>query len=78
MTVILVLVAVVLAALRVLGYKNQSYQATAHLFVGGLFGAVFALGATAGCEYLVIAVVLIAVELFAFGRDAMRSRPKPE
>jgi MFS family permease len=36
MIVMLYAIAFVLAALRVAGHKSQSFQAVAHLFVGGL------------------------------------------
>lgn len=34
-----VLVAIVLAVLRVIGIKSQLFQAVVHLYVGGLFGS---------------------------------------
>lgn len=39
MTYLLVLITLVLSVLRILGVKSIAYQAAAHLFVGGLFGA---------------------------------------
>jgi hypothetical protein len=35
----LLIIALVLAALRVAGHTSEAYQAAAHLFVGGLLGA---------------------------------------
>ncbi len=35
----LLIIALVLAALRVAGHTSEAYQAAAHLFVGGLIGA---------------------------------------
>jgi hypothetical protein len=35
------IVAFVLAALRIAGHKSQTFQAVAHLFVGGLFTAAW-------------------------------------
>ncbi len=65
MTIVLVLVSVVLAYLRVTGAHGQVYQATAHLFVGGLIG-----GAVASKYHrftlVTLTVVLSVVEVTVF------------
>lgn len=35
----LIAIALVIAGLRIVGFTHESYQAAAHLFVGGLVGA---------------------------------------
>lgn len=37
--IVVIIVAVILAALRITGEKSESFQAVSHLFVGGLFGS---------------------------------------
>jgi len=60
-------IAVVLAALRLMGHKDQAFQAAAHLFVGGLFVAWFLGRPPAQARWnLAIAVVLSVIELAAF------------
>lgn len=49
--------------LRVFGFKSESYQAIAHIFVGGLFGAALATGYR---DYWVMAVSLTVVEIIVF------------
>lgn len=61
--VILYAIAVLLSLLRATGHKSQSFQAAAHLFVGGLLGAYFD-GWNTG--FLIIAVVLTVVEIVCF------------
>lgn len=39
MNVLLIVIAVVLAIVRIYGVTHESFQAAAHLFVGGLFAA---------------------------------------
>jgi hypothetical protein len=52
-----------LAFLRIDGWKSQSYQAFAHLFVGGLFGAWLVLHQS---FWLTLALSLCGVELGMF------------
>jgi hypothetical protein len=61
----MVLASVVLAALRVVGYKSPAYQALAHLLVGGMFVA----GWHGRLLYLGLAVLLSLVELVVFVLD---------
>lgn len=58
-----VLVALVLAGIRIAGIKTVLFQAAAHLYVGGLFGAYFA-----GWRqpYLWLALGLTLVETICF------------
>ena len=56
-------VAVVLGALRVVGFKSPAYQAVAHLFVGFLIGGAVMTG---GGLYAVLAVGLSVVEVAVF------------
>jgi hypothetical protein len=63
MFLIVVLTTLTLSVLRVLGWKSKSFQAFAHLFVGGLIGAWLG-GASA--VFLTFAVVMSIVELFCF------------
>lgn len=37
-------IAVALAAIRIMGHKSLAFQATAHLFIGGLIAAAFVEG----------------------------------
>jgi ABC-type Mn2+/Zn2+ transport system permease subunit len=66
MLVMLALVGAVLVYFRFAGYKSQAYQAIAHLFVGGLFGAFFV-----GWDYwmLAIALAMSVAEVIAFLRS---------
>jgi hypothetical protein len=61
--VAIVIIALVLGTLRVLGHKSQAFQAIAHLFVGGLFGAWMAGHNTV---FITVAVLLSIVELLCF------------
>jgi hypothetical protein len=54
-----------LAALRIAGHKSPAFQAVAHIFVGGLFGA-WAHGGKPARPYLWLAVLLSLVELACF------------
>jgi hypothetical protein len=56
----LILISCAFAALRVLGFKSQAFQAFSHLFVGGLFGA-FAIQTRP--IYLVLGLAMSGVEL---------------
>ena len=68
-------IAVVLAALRIMGHKAQAFQAVAHLFVGGLFAAAYVRWDSIESEgdeerysplvyeNLIIAIVLSLIEL---------------
>lgn len=59
----IILTSAVIAALRVAGFASPSYQAIAHLWVGGLFGAY---AVSRKPIHLVSAVTLSVVELIAF------------
>jgi len=66
--------AIVIAGVRIAGHTSQTYQAAAHLFVGGLFAAAFVqwrMGTKLGSRVdayrnLAIAVVLTIVEVGCF------------
>ena len=65
--------AVMLAAIRIAGHKSEAFQAVAHLFVGGLFGASYVwrldktfTGDDKSFGYLLVAVSLSVVELICF------------
>lgn len=62
-----VVTCVLLAVMRITGCKTQAFQAVAHLFVGGLFGAWFA-GAPRSVS-LYPALILSVVELGCFIAD---------
>jgi hypothetical protein len=69
--VLLVLVAVVFAVLRVLGWKSEAYQAFAHLYLGCLIGGWYLTyddRGWNGCDrgLLSLALILSAVELVCF------------
>lgn len=62
--IVLVLLAVVTGAVRLLGVKTALYQALAHVYVGGLFGAAFV--GKRRWLYLVLAIGLTVLEVGAF------------
>ena len=67
---ILLSLSLLLAALRVYGVTHQSFQAAAHLFVGGLIvRAWYERKTTAGYWSVVLSVGLSAVELACVLRD---------
>jgi L-asparagine transporter-like permease len=61
--ILCVMSAAVLSVLRLRGNKSQSFQAVAHLFVGGLVGSILT---CFSWWLLCIALVISAVEVFAF------------
>lgn len=70
---LLTIISIIFAALRICGVKSKSYQAFAHLFVGGLFGAAFVdlsldIGRWTfdGYWWLWLAIGLSVVELIVF------------
>ncbi len=67
-SLLVVAFALVLGAIRLLGHKSQLYQATAHLFVGALFGVFIATWRAGRPDYgaLWVALGLSVLELFAF------------
>ena len=74
MTYALIIIALILAALRIAGVTHEAYQAVAHLFVGGLFAAGWVQGFGAH-DYdeerramwkFGIALALTAVEVWCF------------
>lgn len=65
------LVAVAVVALRILGLKSPSFQAVAHLYVGGLFGAWLEAGRPAR-PLLWLALLVTAVEVACFLHDLGR------
>jgi hypothetical protein len=54
-----------IAGLRIAGLKSPAFQASAHLFVGGLFGA-WLYGGKPARPFLWLAVLLSLVELACF------------
>lgn len=67
--VVIVLAAIVLGAMRIIGMKSPSFQAVAHLYVGGLFGAAYAAKVHRGTwDHLLLwtGVALSVLELLAF------------
>lgn len=63
-TIIKYSIAIVLAVIRIRGYKSQTFQAIAHLFVGGLFTASWLQVNTR--ENLILAIALSVIELGCF------------
>jgi hypothetical protein len=63
MTWLLILVSVLVGIPRVLGATHIAYQALAHLWVGGLFGAAFA---TRKPPFLSCAIGLTLLEILCF------------
>ena len=61
---LLCVVALALAFLRVAGHRSSFFQAVAHLFVGGLFGAW--MHDRTAKPYLYLALGLTAVEVACF------------
>lgn len=68
--IILIAIGVMLATLRIAGVTHESYQAAAHLYVGGLVGAWLIQrkapdlgGAVQGMGYLILAIALSVVEV---------------
>jgi hypothetical protein len=59
----LIILSVLVGIPRVLGTKHVAYQALAHLWVGGLFGAAFA---TRKPPYLSCAIGLTLLEILCF------------
>ncbi len=66
-------VAVILAGIRIAGHKSQSFQAAAHLFVGGLLGAAISELCRGGdgwkfgaANELAVAIALSIVEVACF------------
>lgn len=66
----LLVVFVILVALpRVVGVTDELYQASAHLFVGGMIGAAWGRGVHASlkpCDYAYAAFALTVVEVIMF------------
>ncbi len=62
---ILIVLAFALVVMRMMGVKHEAFQAVAHLFVGGLFGAWLVSRPTHGV-YLWVALALPGVELLCF------------
>lgn len=62
----LTIIAVALGVLRVMGHKSEAFQAVAHLYVGGLFGAFFA-GRVRLYLYLAIGLSLTEAACFLLG-----------
>jgi hypothetical protein len=60
---ILIIVSVVLGSFRVLGFKSEFYQATAHLWVGILIG-LWCYGEKRLSPWLVIALSILEVACF--------------
>jgi uncharacterized membrane protein YfcA len=58
---VLFLTSFVLAATRIAGHKSEAFQAVAHVFVGGLFGAYIADRKQSDCLRLAILLSLIEV-----------------
>lgn len=67
-----IVVAFLLGFLRVYGVKNQSFQAFAHIYVGGLL--VYARHGSEIALYQLIA--LTVVETFCFIRDKLAKKEK--
>jgi hypothetical protein len=70
---ILILVSIVLAVMRIGGVKGESFQAVAHLWVGGLFASggtehyyTWGTGTGSSMVKIELAVVLSLVELACF------------
>lgn len=63
MTFLLFSIAAGLGILRILGYVGAAFQAVAHLYVGGLFGAYFAAPRPL---YLALALALATLETACF------------
>jgi hypothetical protein len=56
----LVLVAAALGSMRAAGHKSQAFQAAAHLYVGGLLGALIVVRSNQGLwDWLLVALVAI-------------------
>lgn len=69
-TVVIAIVALALGVLRASGYKDEVFQAIAHLVVGGLF---VAWRYSKSIPYLVIFILLCVTELACF--VAFRGKP---
>jgi hypothetical protein len=66
-TFVTIPIALALVALRLLGHKDQAFQAAAHLFVGGLFAAWWTTRPAPASRWnLGLAVALSLVEVAAF------------
>jgi hypothetical protein len=66
--VINVLIAVVLAALRIAGHKSIMFQGIAHVYVGGLFGVWLADRSRKGALALGVALTVVEVLCFLFDK----------
>lgn len=60
---VLTAASLILGALRIAGFKSEFYQAVAHVFVGGLFGAAIVTGEK---NYWLSSLGLTAVEISVF------------
>lgn len=64
---VLLLIAAVIGTLRLFGHVvSPFFQAIAHLYVGGLYGAAMMQGTWRKNGFLVFAVALTLVEIIAF------------
>jgi hypothetical protein len=63
----LMLASATLAMFRMLGYKSQAFQAIAHVFVGGLLGALIA-AELAICGWLALGLSVVEVGCFLWFR----------
>lgn len=66
LVILLSLATLLLGCLRLYGVSGEAFQAIAHLYTGGLFGAYLASRRKA---FGIIGLSLSAVELFAFLRS---------
>jgi hypothetical protein len=66
---LLVIIGSVLIYFRFAGYKSQSFQAIAHLFVGGLFGSFLSRSDSGRWPILILALLMTFAELLAFLRS---------
>ena len=65
----LFLTAIVLGVMRVVGFTSEAYQAVAHFFVGGLYGAALTTGSI---DFWIPAILVTVIEIVVFLAGAIK------
>lgn len=77
MILALITISILLSVFRALGFKSQSYQAIAHLFVGGLIGSYIA-SRRSYLLYLTFGLSIVEIICFSVFRKKNEQRQPSE